>query len=1367
MTTLYVVTLITAGFFLLWIAGRVWRSKAPVRCGIAVLLGLAGLRTLSDATSILLPLSPSKLFFAHLTYILERLQVYAWLTFVAHYTGFMHGRWRGLLWRIIAVACIGVVVFFGMLINFAPTILTFSLVRQDAYWLYMPQLAAPWNALLELWESLLFLGGVVWLVRFIWHRRRRMRDVLIVFVLLALPWFVVELWQSNILPTGYIRPTALAGVVSVVGLAFYLSRTHLLRAQYISLEHVSHYLNDVILVIDDTGIIQEHNAAARAFLGVADAVGKPLATLAPELAQIWRSSPHEVHTLFHNGRIYDVRAIRLEHWLSPLWVLTLEDVTSHVLAQRRVEAVARLLTLLVERRPTDAFYDALAQEVRRAIALHPVTCVVLEVDEQSAQMIVRAVATDEGMQDVWPRIFHAIDDISFWQHLLHLGAPFPITDVSLSQEAWGHTVHELGFRVAWLVPVQEENVVLALFSRTQDLASDDIRFAQEMGNVMQVWGRHRKVQQALARSREIAALAGLAGVEFLREHTVQWQENVQALLTHIQNQGGFACVYLLAIEEEQKPFPRGRLVAKVSRFSSSLQKQAPLAQYGLTETVLEQLKKGESVVFTKTATAPPEAMMLLSRTGARMMCMVPLFVRGRLWGVLGVLEQRAERLLPEEEYALNTTAALIGAAIERSEDEVARQRQMRTLELLNTITLETLRAPTFEEMLDRLAETVGVLFEADGAFVTLWDDVEHVPLPGAAYGPYKESYRQVRALPGEPTITEAVLEAGKPLVIEDAFHSPLVSQRIAQKFPTQTLLALPMIVEGQKIGALLISYHRKRTVPESYILLGQQVASQIALAVKHRRLQEELATRFKETDLLRQAAAMLTASLDFETTVQRVLESIHAFVPYHSATVQLLRQEQGQQYFEIVGGRGWSDDTLVKGIRFLVPGPNPNTLVWRRKQPVRIDDVLSAGYFMPTFESYAIRSWLGVPLLFEDRLMGMIALDHKEIGFFTAEHERLAFLFAQHAAIALRNAHLHETQQKRTRELEALHRATRLLLHSLDVRQVAETFLDICLEAIPTAEKGALMLLDDDRTALRMLASRGYRDERVATLVLPLDAPSYAARALREKRGLVVEDVWADYRIRYRGHIREVGEIRSAVVVPLVSGNEIFGVFSLDATRPYAFTEDDLRLLETFGATAGLVLHNARLHEQIEHASRIDPLTGLYNRRGFFYLADHLLGRTDRMPDDAAVLLFDIDHFKQVNDTFGHDVGDEVLRELAQRTQTLLRERDVVARYGGEEFVILLTSVSPEIAKRVAERLRHRIGSAPFTTSAGSLPITISVGLAMKPAHGEPVSLTQLITWADEALYAAKRAGRNCTFMTDEITNDEVHVRQVVLELPF
>ncbi len=1368
-TTFYVWGSIVSGIGLLWVTVRVWRSIAPVRYGVALLLGLTTFRIISEALSVLLPLSPPKLFLAHLAYIGERLLVYAWLAFVAQYTEFMHGRWRRLVKQAFAVVMGGVAVLFGALITFAPTLLTFSLKQQDGYWIYLPSLAPPWGALLGFFESLLFLSGVLWLVRFIWHRRRRIRDVLMTFLLLTFPWLTFQLWRLDVLQTGAIRPTAFASIIAIAGLALYLNRTALWQAQYISLHHVSQHLSDAIIVVDDNGRIQAHNTAARPFLGVPDAVGDLLAERAPQLAQLWREPlANGQQRLSFAGRMYDVRIVRLGHWLVPLWLLTLEDITPHVLVHRRLETTAHLLALLAEDVPQKVFYAAVVQKVRYAIGLEEAVCLMLEYDEEAERVVLQSVDVDDGTLERWQHIFESPEEtsFSFWRRVLELGKPFPIADMALVEEPWARAVQALGFSHAWLVPVRDCRIILVIVARESLMTSRDVQFVQEVGDIVRIMLQQRDVHQALERSREIAALAGQAGATFLRQPAGRWEEAVRSLLTHIQQKAGFASIYLLSFESAAPPTVR--LVARASHiiFPNSEASSAPLSAYGLSEDDVERLKAGHPSMFVR-GTAPPDAEVFLARKGGQLVYIVPVFVHGQLWGGLGVLERRTRTLLPEETYALHTTAALVGAAIERSEEEEARRTRMRTLQLLNSITLDTLRAPTFDEMLDRLAETVGVLFEADGAFVTLWDAEQQMPVPGAAYGPYKESYRSVRAMPGEPTITEAVLEAGTPIVIEDVLHSPLVSERLVRMFPTKTVLALPLMAEGERVGALLISYHRRQHVSEEYVALGEQVAGQVALAIKHHRLQNELAVRLKETELLREAAAMLTASLDFETTVQRILESLQTFVPYHSATVQLLKHEHGHTFFEIVGGQGWADDALVRGIRFLVPGPNPNTLVWRRKQPVRIDDVLSAGYFLPTFESQAIRSWMGVPLLFEGQLMGMITLDYKEVGFFTQEHERLVSLFAQHAAIALHNAQLHDTQQKRTRELEALHRATRLLLHSLDVQRVAETFLDICLEAVPTAEKGALMVLDESEGILRMLVCRGYRDERVRTLTLPLDAPSYAAKAVRERRGFVVEDVWADYRIRYRGHIREVGEIRSAVVVPLMSRDEILGVFALDATYPHAFTEEDLRLLETFAATAGLVIHNAQLHQQIEHTSRIDPLTGLYNRRGFFYLADHLLGRTDRMLDDTAVLLFDIDHFKQVNDTFGHDVGDEVLRELAHRAQTLLRERDVVARYGGEEFVILLTNVSPEIAMTVAERLRHRIGHVPFKTSAGRLPITVSIGVAMKPAHGGPVSLAQLITWADKALYAAKNAGRNCTFMANARADEELHLEKVIVDSPF
>ena len=166
-------------------------------------------------------------------------------------------------------------------------------------------------------------------------------------------------------------------------------------------------------------------------------------------------------------------------------------------------------------------------------------------------------------------------------------------------------------------------------------------------------------------------------------------------------------------------------------------------------------------------------------------------------------------------------------------------------------------------------------------------------------------------------------------------------------------------------------------------------------------------------------------------------------------------------------------------------------------------------------------------------------------------------------------------------------------------------------------------------------------------------------------------------------------------------------------------------------------------YEQSLSLALTDSLTGVFNRR---YVSAHLPRLLDRAADSnkpVSILMFDIDHFKRVNDTFGHDVGDEVLREVAIRSARNLRNFDLVARLGGEEFVVIMPDTDGESALMVAERLRQRIGDTPFAVSApiGEITVTVSVGVAVGGRVGDTVDT--LIKRADEALYEAKRSGRN------------------------
>ena len=163
--------------------------------------------------------------------------------------------------------------------------------------------------------------------------------------------------------------------------------------------------------------------------------------------------------------------------------------------------------------------------------------------------------------------------------------------------------------------------------------------------------------------------------------------------------------------------------------------------------------------------------------------------------------------------------------------------------------------------------------------------------------------------------------------------------------------------------------------------------------------------------------------------------------------------------------------------------------------------------------------------------------------------------------------------------------------------------------------------------------------------------------------------------------------------------------------------------------------------EAARHAAVCDHLTGIGNRRAFFDAAETELRRWRRLPRPLSLLMIDVDHFKKVNDTHGHPVGDEVLRHIARLMEATFRQIDVVARIGGEEFAVLLPSADVAVAQRAAERLRAAIEAQPASTDAGPVRCTVSIGIATMDQVTP--SVDALLKRADEALYAAKHGGRN------------------------
>jgi len=215
-----------------------------------------------------------------------------------------------------------------------------------------------------------------------------------------------------------------------------------------------------------------------------------------------------------------------------------------------------------------------------------------------------------------------------------------------------------------------------------------------------------------------------------------------------------------------------------------------------------------------------------------------------------------------------------------------------------------------------------------------------------------------------------------------------------------------------------------------------------------------------------------------------------------------------------------------------------------------------------------------------------------------------------------------------------------------------------------------------------------------------------------------------------------------ALAVPLRREDRVIGALAV-AREPGAAPFDD-QATQAIGALArhaGTAVANVRAHEETARQSVTDPLTGAGNFRHLTSTMAKEVERATRFNRPLSLLMLDLDHFKQVNDTQGHAFGDAVLREFARRLSGCLREVDVVARYGGEEFVVVLPETAAEGASAVAARIVEAVRREPFRAAGNTRTVTVSIGVASFPDHGRTSS--ELMRAVDGALYVAKNAGRD------------------------
>jgi two-component system cell cycle response regulator len=377
-----------------------------------------------------------------------------------------------------------------------------------------------------------------------------------------------------------------------------------------------------------------------------------------------------------------------------------------------------------------------------------------------------------------------------------------------------------------------------------------------------------------------------------------------------------------------------------------------------------------------------------------------------------------------------------------------------------------------------------------------------------------------------------------------------------------------------------------------------------------------------------------------------------------------------------------------------------------------------------------------------EALRGILVIDRAENRPFTAHEEELAGQAARYCLRAIQNERVFVQLERAKVEQGKLYRAAQALGAALSEKDVLEAGVRAARE-IASFDLAAVTIFDEKSRTHEVCAAKSASGE-IDDLI---------GMRFSHNTGLVSMVVQNRFPLPYKGEYDAAHQtvltrrhpwpkLPSLLVLPLMQHDRPLGTLILGARRRHAFGESVRPTLEVLASHLAVSLSNARMVHKLETMATTDGLTGLLNKRAMLDAATQKVASARRFNRKLSVLVTDIDFFKKVNDTYGHDVGDVVIKGLGDILKRQKRTTDLVARFGGEEFVVLCEETDEGGAMLLAERIREELGKTVFHSANGTLTVTCSVGIATFSAAAH-ADWDALFKSADEALYVSKRTGRN------------------------
>jgi diguanylate cyclase (GGDEF)-like protein len=765
---------------------------------------------------------------------------------------------------------------------------------------------------------------------------------------------------------------------------------------------------------------------------------------------------------------------------------------------------------------------------------------------------------------------------------------------------------------------------------------------------------------------------------------------------------------------------------------------------------------------------------------------LPLICNGRSIGVLMVTKREAGSLTDQVVSMLKRMSANISYALDNFAREEARQDGERTVHRLNRMfgaisaTNEAiLRAKSAPELYQLVCDGAVYSGKSLATVVFLTEPHSTWLRPVAGSGESFELIKRARfSIDPENPYGQGVcgqaFRTQRPCVNNDIQNSEQGRpwREAGHETGVVACVAVPLVKAGVSVGVLMVFMTKSWADDEEVIALLARMAENVSFALENfDRAAEKVRIAREEERLTRMFAALSATNEAIMRATSRaelfdlVCDAALVGGDFTSTTIALHRP--GAKFLENVAAAGpdrvRAIEVNISADPNLPEGRGITGIAFRSRRPCISNDYLADfgvdGHFSAGVRDSGTRSGAALPLLKGDEAIGAIVILSRELNAFSPELIALLERLAKNVSFGLDNFDRADEKAKADEQKERLARMFAALSATneaiMRAKSRAELYELVCAAAASGAKftSTSIALAREGSHELDIVAASGptaatMRKVTLSAVETRPEGQGLCGRAFRSRQACIANDYLVDPRNR-AFYAKAIGDgAKSGAAFPLIAGGRAVGTMLFVAIEKDTFTPEFVELLQRLADNVAFALENfdradekERADERIEYLASHDSLTGLPNREMFNGLLRHAIDMAERYERRFALLFIDLDRFKVINDSLGHDAGDSLLAEVAHRLRAALRASDVVARLGGDEFVVILEEAA-DVAdvERVAAQLLSVL-SQPLQLSGHECHTTASIGIAMYPSNGS--DLQTLTRNADMAMYLAKEDGKN------------------------